>query len=69
MVSATPSIVEVDVIIKDGIHLLVEVKSRVDPGDILELARIGKLYEKVTGVKPRLAIVGGLYHSCSRGCC
>ncbi len=54
-----PAIVEVDVVIKDNVHILVEVKSRVDTGDVLELHRIGQLYRKVTGVEPRLAIVGG----------
>jgi len=53
------SIVEVDVVIKDNVHILVEVKSRADAGDIIELVRIGKLYEKVNGVKPKLAIVAG----------
>ena len=53
------ALVEVDVVIKDNVHILIEVKSRADPGDVLELVRIGKLYEKVVGVKPRLAIVAG----------
>ena len=53
------ALVEVDVVIKDDVHILIEVKSRADPGDVLELVRIGKLYEKVVGVKPRLAIVAG----------
>ena len=53
------SIVEVDVVIKYNVHILVEVKSRADAGDIIELVRIGKLYEKVNGVKPKLAIVTG----------
>ncbi|MMZ70104.1 hypothetical protein D1872_330680 [compost metagenome] len=30
-----PSEVEVDVVVKDNRHLLVEVKSRVDAGDVL----------------------------------
>jgi len=53
------ALVEVDVVIKDDIHILIEVKSRADPGDVLELVRIGKLYKEVVGVKPRLAIVAG----------
>jgi len=53
------ALVEVDVVIKDDVHILIEVKSRADPGDVLELVRIGKLYKKVVGVKPRLAIVAG----------
>lgn len=34
-------------------------KSREDPGDILKLLSVAKLYEKKTGIKPRLAVVGG----------
>ena len=52
-----PSIVEADLIVRDRKHILVEVKSSVSRGDIYELWRIGKLYEKVRGVKPKLAIV------------
>ena len=52
-----PSQVEVDVVIKNGVHILVEVKASVSSGDVLELSKIGKLYELVTGVKPRLLLV------------
>jgi len=54
-----PSIVEMDIVIKDKIHILVEVKSRVSRSDVSELYKIGKLYEKVKGIKPRLLIIGG----------
>ena len=54
-----PSEVEVDVVVKDRRHLLVEVKSRADTGDILELVEIGRFYESKEGVKPELAIVAG----------
>jgi hypothetical protein len=59
LVYGHPAEVEVDVVIRDREHLLVEVKSRADSGDVLELARIASLYERRTGVKPRLAIVAG----------
>ena len=52
-----PSWIEVDVLIKDGEHILVEYKASVDRADVAELYRIGKLYEKVTGIKPKLLIV------------
>lgn len=55
-----PSIIEVDLIVRDGEHILVEVKSRVSRADIAELYRIGELYERIEGIKPRLAIVGRL---------
>ena len=54
-----PAIVEVDVVVKDKEHILVEIKSRVSRGDVAELYRIGKVYEKLYTVKPRLMIIGG----------
>ncbi len=54
-----PSIVEVDVVIKDDKHVIVEIKSRVSRGDVGEVYRIGSLYERVKGVRPELVIVGG----------
>ncbi len=59
MVYGYPSEVEVDLVVKDKVHILVEVKSRVSKGDVAELYRIGKLYEKVKGIKPDLVILGG----------
>jgi len=57
LVYGHPSVVEVDLIIKDKVHYLVEVKSSASKGDISELYRIGVLYEKETNVKPQLVIV------------
>ncbi|RLG81435.1 MAG: hypothetical protein DRO40_09640, partial [Thermoprotei archaeon] len=59
IVYGKPSIVDIDVVIRDDIHILVEIKSRADPSDIIELLRIGELYYKKTRIKPRLAIVAG----------
>jgi len=52
-----PSVVEVDVVVRNGIHTLVEVKSSISRGDVLEFWRIGRLYERVTGIKPRLVMI------------
>ncbi len=52
-----PSVVEVDVVVRDGEHVLVEVKSSLSRADIYELWRKGQLYERVKGVKPRLVAV------------
>ncbi|MGC8932317.1 MAG: DUF3782 domain-containing protein [Candidatus Methanodesulfokora sp.] len=49
---------EVDVLVRDKEHILIEVKSRVSKGDVAELSRIGRLYELKEGVKPRLLIIG-----------
>jgi len=37
--------------------VLIEVKSNVDKSDVSILLRKGQLYEKVKGVKPKLAVV------------
>lgn len=37
-----PSMVEVNTIVKDNVHLLVGVKSGADPSDVLELLNIAK---------------------------
>ena len=52
-----PSTIEVDLLITDREHMLVEVKSSVSRADVFELWRIGQLYEKLTGVRPRLAVI------------
>ena len=52
-----PSLVEVDLVVRDGKHIRIEVKSSVSRGDVIELAKIGELYESSTGVKPELAVV------------
>ena len=52
-----PSVIEVDMLIKDREHILIEIKSSVSRADVFELWRIGQLYERVRGIKPRLAIV------------
>ena len=57
LVYGHPSVVEADLIIKDKVHYLVEVKSSTSKGDVSELYRIGILYEKKTGVKPQLVII------------
>ncbi len=60
LVYGHPATVEVDVLVKDGKHILIEVKSRVSKGDVAELYRAGELYAKKIGVKPSLVIIGGL---------
>jgi len=52
-----PSVIEVDVLIRDKEHILVEYKASADKADVGELIRKGKLYEKVTGIKPKLLLV------------
>jgi len=53
-----PSVIDVDVLIRDNEHILIEYKASIDRGDIAELAREGILYERVNKVRPKLLIVG-----------
>jgi hypothetical protein len=52
-----PSQVEVDVLIKNSAHVLVEVKASASIWDVSMLWRKGRLYERSTGIKPRLVII------------
>jgi hypothetical protein len=52
-----PHEVEVDIVIKDDKHFLIEIKSSVSDADVLKFKKIGELYEKKTGVKPELIII------------
>ncbi len=55
-----PAVVEVDVLIHDGEHVLLEVKSRVSVADVAKLYKARLLDEKIGGRRPRLVIVGGV---------
>jgi len=57
LVFGFPSPVEVDIVVSDEEHILVEIKSSVSRADVYELWKVGQLYERIRGVKPRLAIV------------
>jgi len=52
-----PATVEVDIVIRDGEHILVEIKSHVRKSDVGVLLRKGELYKKVKGITPRLVFV------------
>jgi len=57
LVYGHPSVVEADLLVRDGEHILVEFKSSADRADVGELYKLGILYERVVGVKPRLLLV------------
>ena len=59
LVYGYPATVEVNLVVRGGEHILVEVKSRASRGDVAELYRKGLLYEKVARVRPRLVLVAG----------
>ena len=52
-----PSVIEVDLLIRDRTHVLVEVKASTSDSDVSKLWRVGKLYERVVGIKPELVII------------
>ena len=56
-----PSIVDIDLVIKDGKIILVEVKSHIGENDVAILYRKAKFYEKVTGKKPDEIIASSPY--------
>jgi hypothetical protein len=47
-----PAVVEVDIVVRDREHILVEVRSGVSRTDVAELYRLGRLYERIHGVGP-----------------
>lgn len=49
LVFGYPSDVQVDVLVRDGAHVLVEIKSSVSPADVASFARKAELYRKVSG--------------------
>jgi len=57
IVYGAPSVIDVDVLIKDNMHMLIEIKASVDKSDVAELIRIGVLYEKISKIKPILVII------------
>jgi hypothetical protein len=52
------NVIEIDIAVKDGKTLLIEISSRVEPSDVAALLRKAQLYERKTGIKPdRLLMV------------
>ena len=62
-----PATIEVDFIIKDKEHILVEIKSHVRKSDVGVLMRKGKIYERVRGIKPKLVFVSPYIDEDARG--
>ena len=57
IVYGSPATIEVDLLIKDKEHILVEIKSHVRKSDVAELLRVSELYEKIEKTKPSLMII------------
>ena len=56
-VYGVPSIVDVDVLIKDKKHILVEIKSRIDRSDVAIFKKKAELYKKINNVEPELVMI------------
>jgi hypothetical protein len=52
-----PSDIELDAVIRDGLHVLVEIKSAVSAYDVVGFARKADLYADVTGHRPQRRLV------------
>ena len=52
-----PSIIEVDVVIRNKEHTLIELKSHISKSDVATFLRKAEFYEKITGTKPKLIMV------------
>lgn len=57
VVFGRPAVIEVDVVLRDREHILVEVKSSISRADVYQLWRTAKLYERKVGTKPKLVII------------
>jgi len=57
IVKGSPGKYQVDILVQDNIHILIEVKAQATDLDVLHLYRIGLVYEKEKGVKPRLILL------------
>ncbi|MET1159499.1 MAG: hypothetical protein ABWW65_00925 [Thermoprotei archaeon] len=52
-----PSIIDVDVLVRDKEHIIVEYKAHADRSDVAGIHRIAQLYEKIKKIKPKALIV------------
>ena len=57
IVFGRPSEIDIDVVITDAKHILIEIKSSVSKGDVSTFLRKSTLYKKVERVEPELIIV------------
>jgi len=48
---------QVDLLVKDSVHILVDVKSSADDFDVYKLHQLGEIYRSMTGIKPRVILV------------
>ncbi len=52
-----PADIELDAVVRNGIHVLVEIKSSVSAGDVFSFARKAEFYEEITGQHPHRRVM------------
>ncbi len=57
LVFGEPTTVDVGVVIRNGEHIMVEIKAHVSKSDVATLLRKAELYKKKEGVKPKLVMI------------
>lgn len=66
LVYGRSSMVEADLLIKDGQHMLIEIKSSVSRFDMAGFKKLADLYEKIEGTKARLLVISPFIDSRAR---
>jgi hypothetical protein len=57
IVKGRPGRYQVDLLITDASHIIIEVKAQADEMDVNKLHKLGRVYEKQYGIKPRLILL------------
>ena len=57
IVKGRPGRYQIDLLITDSCHIIIEVKAQANDMDVNKLHKLGMAYEKQTGVKPRLILL------------
>ncbi len=57
IVKGRPAVYQVDILVQNKHHILIEIKAQATDWEVLQLHRIGQIYEKQNGVKPRLILL------------
>jgi hypothetical protein len=59
IIKGYPAYYQVDLLITDDVHIIIDVKAQTSDLDVNKLHKIGMLYEKEKGIKPRLILLTG----------
>ncbi len=57
IIKGYPASYQVDLIIANSYHIIIEIKAQSNDFDVNRLHKIGKIYEKQKGIKPRLILL------------